>query len=163
MSDIRILKSIAPLTDVVDGFRTELNVVSVDNGPAVFDIREWSLDYSWHGEGISLDDVAMKRLFAELKRTFPNGGDDISVDTVPALSRTMPATAGDDEIITFLKECGIEPIDKRASGGAIWFVGGHEWDELAAEAETKGYKFSYSEKGGRATKHQPGWFGTEKK
>ena len=77
----------------------------------------------------------------------------------------MPAvvSGGSEEvkklkIADILKEKGISFIDKRDLGGALWIIGAHELDGLMEELKAQGFKFYFSEKGGKTTKGQPAWF-----
>jgi predicted phosphoribosyltransferase len=53
---------------------------------------------------------------------------------------------------------GVEAIDRRAAGGALWAVGGAELAELMARLGEQGFRFKLAEKGGRATGHRPAWW-----
>ena len=46
---------------------------------------------------------------------------------------------------------------------ALWIVGRHELDGIMVAFGELGYKFCYSEKGGKITKGQPGWYLPKKK
>jgi len=59
----------------------------------------------------------------------------------------------------FLKGKGLEVIDKRSNGGALWVVGDKSIDPVLKETRQKfGSLWTFSEKGGYATKHRSGWF-----
>ncbi len=58
----------------------------------------------------------------------------------------------------FLNAKGIEYIDKRMKGGALWIIGGHELDSVMLTCGEMGFKFFFSEKGGKITKGAPGWY-----
>jgi len=62
------------------------------------------------------------------------------------------------DVIEYLVAQGLEVADKRTNGGALWVVGGTELNNLMNEVHKKGYRFSYTEKGGKATKHRSAWF-----
>lgn len=64
----------------------------------------------------------------------------------------------DDLIINLLDEEGIPYVDNREKGGALWIVGGHEFDEVIEACEDLGFHFIFTEKGGRVTKGLPGWY-----
>ena len=70
-------------------------------------------------------------------------------------SKPVPENA---DILCFLRNEGVSYIDNRASGGALWVIGGHELDVIMAKVKRKGYTFVFSEKGGRATKGQAAWW-----
>ena len=63
-----------------------------------------------------------------------------------------------EDIISLLKTTGTRYIDKRANGGNLWIIGGHELDEIVKQAKTLGYTFRFKKEGGRATKNSPGWW-----
>ena len=59
----------------------------------------------------------------------------------------------------FLKGKGLEVIDKRGNGGALWVVGDKSIDPILKEARKQfGSLWTFSAKGGYATKHRSGWF-----
>ncbi len=119
--------------------------------PLCYDIRDWALDYSSHGEGFSMDSVAAGRLMNYLQVCYQNG-----FDMGTAEMESIQAKA--DQVELYLIQNQIEYIDKRKNGGALWVVGGHELDSVMLKASEVGYKFQFSDKGGKVTKHQPGWY-----
>lgn len=73
--------------------------------------------------------------------------------------QVMPGfEAPPDDILKLLKQHHVRYIDKRASGGAIWIIGGHELDSLVMDAKSLGFTFRYKPDGGKATKNEPGWW-----
>ena len=64
----------------------------------------------------------------------------------------------DTGVCDLLTEKGISYTDKRYNGGALWVIGDHSLDSIMLELAEKGYKFLYSEKGGKQTKGKPGWY-----
>ena len=67
-------------------------------------------------------------------------------------SRSKPS------VTQLLRDKGIAFIDKRDKGGALWVVGGKELTTSMEDIAAHGYKFLFTAKGGRATKHKPGWY-----
>lgn len=68
---------------------------------------------------------------------------------------------GDDlesVVLSTLKFSGVKCVDNRIQGGALWVLGDHELDQMMEGFKDKGYRFVFSEKGGKATKNQPGWW-----
>ena len=65
---------------------------------------------------------------------------------------------GTFNLITFLCEKGLTVIDKRASGGAIWVVGGSELFPIIKELATKGIRFSFAKNGSQSTQNKPAWY-----
>jgi DNA topoisomerase-3 len=64
----------------------------------------------------------------------------------------------DGDLLALLAAEGVEAIDRRAAGGALWVVGGPELGDLMARLAARDVKFVFAEGGGRATKHRPGWW-----
>ncbi len=161
MADIKVIKMICALSEAKDGFQKELNIVSVDGGPFAYDIREWRLDHFDYRDGISLDEKEATQLLINLRQSFGLKDSDLDVTQIqmPVVEQSFAAPAEQKpDIQAVLKEKGIAYIDKREHGGALWVVGGHELDDLMAELKGMGFKFSFSEKGGRVSKNQPAWF-----
>lgn len=63
-----------------------------------------------------------------------------------------------ESIISLLKSQGLKTIDKRINGGCLWVVGGKDLSLMFENISEKGIKFSFTEKGGRATGHKPAWY-----
>ncbi len=68
------------------------------------------------------------------------------------------------DLIVFFNDYGLEVIDKRNKGGALWVLGTEEEigdiiDEAVARYDVHG---KYSD-GGRATKYRPAWWTSENK
>ncbi|MGG2028728.1 AAA domain-containing protein [Gottfriedia sp. S16(2024)] len=61
-------------------------------------------------------------------------------------------------LIEYFSNNGFEVIDKREKGGSLWIVGGDEIKPYINQLQKKKVKFSYSQKGGKATKNRPSWF-----
>jgi very-short-patch-repair endonuclease/superfamily I DNA/RNA helicase len=97
-----------------------------------------------------------------------NAGDSLGFDLVDTEARQAVQTFGaaepsprnleGDAIITRLQGRGIEVVDKRSLGGALWMVGGPELDDLAAELALQGYVFHYTDGGSRATRQRSAWY-----
>lgn len=69
---------------------------------------------------------------------------------------------GTSNFITFLRGKGLTVIDKRASGGAIWVVGGSEVLPMIKELETRGIRFRFAQNGSQSTQNRPAWFTVSK-
>ena len=72
MADIKfeIVKKLGVLSTSSRGWSKELNLVSWNDRPAKFDIREWSPDGSMMGKGVTLSTeemAALKALIDELE------------------------------------------------------------------------------------------------
>ena len=156
--DIRVIKKIGVIASGTNGMQKELNVVSIDNGPVLYDFREWSLDHSDYADGISFDSEEAKALFAVLKEIIKDDGP----EPIP-LPGPDPNVPSDDDLFQLLQKKGIEYVDKRNNNGALWVVGGHELDKLMIECGELGFSFYFTEKGGKVTKNQPGWYLPAKK
>lgn len=68
-------------------------------------------------------------------------------------------TGAESELVTFLKSKGIEVIDKRDKGGALWMVGDKSLDPIVQETKRKfGALWIFKAEGGMATKRRPSWY-----
>ena len=56
------------LSENEKGWKKELTRVSWNGAPAKFDIRQWSLDYSKMGKGVTLTNEEFQKLVEELKK-----------------------------------------------------------------------------------------------
>lgn len=65
---------------------------------------------------------------------------------------------GPFDLIAYLKEHGLDPIDKRGAGGSLWVIGGWELNKILFPLKKYQIYFRFSKKGGRATGRRPGWF-----
>lgn len=71
-------------------------------------------------------------------------------------SSTEPSSTG---LVTFLGKKGLEVIDKREKGGALWVIGGKELDPIIKETrKVFGALWTFSQNGGRATGNRTSWF-----
>jgi hypothetical protein len=59
-----------------------------------------------------------------------------------------------------LRECGLEVIDKRLMGGALWVVGGPELGEFMRKLNKIGFAFVFKAGGGRASGRRSAWWTT---
>jgi hypothetical protein len=62
------------------------------------------------------------------------------------------------DLVGYLTEKGLEIIDKRKVGGALWVVGGWELNEVLFPLKEHKIYFRFTKKGGRSTKNRPAWF-----
>lgn len=67
------------------------------------------------------------------------------------------------KLMEFFAQAGLEVIDKRESGGALWVVGSKEEIETTINQACKEYHISGRYDSGRATRGKPGWFTRSKK
>lgn len=86
-----------------------------------------------------------------------------SVDPAPAPSGSRPIVAvaereGTEDIVEFLRRRDFEVVDKRASGGPLWVVGGWELSLVLNDLKAKGHKFTFAKNGSRSTGNRPAWF-----
>ena len=161
MADIRIISPIAVLSDCKDGWQTEFNIVSVEDGPFQYDVREWRLNHDEYRDGISLSEDEARVLLIKLGECFQVNVGELGTAQIPMPVMEQNYAAPErpkGNIVDILKGKGISFIDKREMGGALWIVAGHELDDLMKELKEQGYVFSFSEKGGKVTKSMPGWF-----
>ena len=72
---------------------------------------------------------------------------------------TEPKSDAGTGLIDYLKSKGIETIDKRPKGGALWIVGDQSLDPIIQEMKQKfGARWIYKPEGGMATKRRPSWY-----
>jgi hypothetical protein len=62
------------------------------------------------------------------------------------------------DLITYLNDNDLKFIDNRTQGGALWLIGGGELSNYIGELKIKGYPFTYTHKGGRASDYKPAWY-----
>lgn len=69
-------------------------------------------------------------------------------------------SSGHDEFdpLEFLNQNGFKIKDLRSRGGCVWAIGGREHTRLMNDLQKKGLHFKFTERGGRATNYQPGWY-----
>jgi very-short-patch-repair endonuclease len=76
--------------------------------------------------------------------------------TIPASVNNKSAS---NDVIALIKDAGIEYIDKRDKGGALWIVGNRDHlAELVKKCHKFGVYFTFKAGGGRATKNRDGWW-----
>lgn len=75
--------------------------------------------------------------------------------TIPG---TPAVTQMSGDVISLIKEAGIDYIDKREKNGSLWIVGGHELSEFVKRCGEIGVHFTFKLGGGRATKGRDGWW-----
>ena len=175
MEDIRIIAPIGVLSSGEGNWQKELNVVSVDGGPFQYDLREWSLDHTESGNGLSLNNDETLVLQALLKECFKEGEEidltqlaekhrpSYEQTKLPGMENDGNPEQDDTKLFDLFKANKLEYIDKRSKGGALWVPGNHELDKIMMECLDLGYKFYFSEKGGRVTKNEPSWYLPAKK
>lgn len=67
-------------------------------------------------------------------------------------------SSGTKSIVDVLKQQGVEYIDKRDVGGALWIIGGEELSNLITLFEKQDIEFVFSPFGGVATQRKPAWW-----
>ncbi len=79
----------------------------------------------------------------------------------PAATIRVAKLAGNtaSDLASFLTGKGIETVDKRPKGGALWAIGGKDIDPVLKETNKAfGAMWIFKEAGGMATGHRPGWY-----
>ena len=75
----------------------------------------------------------------------------------PGIKETR--TARGNDLVGFLEGRGLEIIDKRGRGGALWVVGGKELDMILKETrKLYGALWTFSQNGAKATGNRTSWF-----
>lgn len=75
---------------------------------------------------------------------------------VPSIQRQESSNAFD--LLTYLLAQKLRIIDKRATGGAIWVIGGKELKPIMQQLESLGIQFGFTPNGGKTTGFQPSWY-----
>lgn len=76
-----------------------------------------------------------------------------------AISPITSTASGVSELVEYLKSNGLEVIDKRDRGGALWVIGGKELDAIIKESrKLYGALWTFSQNGGTATRNRTSWF-----
>ncbi len=82
-----------------------------------------------------------------------------SATTKVATRNSAPKTPNASNLVTYLESKGIEYVDKRPKGGALWIIGDKSLDPIIQESKKKfGTMWIYKEEGGMVTKNKPGWY-----
>lgn len=79
-------------------------------------------------------------------------------DVSKTLLSISDTNLGKEDIASVLTTKGIEYVDKRDVGGALWITANSEVDQIVKELIKVGYKFDFTSKGGRQTNNRPGWY-----
>ena len=77
----KIIEEIAVLGKNDSGYTKEINIVSWNDGPAKFDIREWHPGREKSGKGITLTEVQTRNLLDALKEYFKEKGETDETNT----------------------------------------------------------------------------------
>lgn len=68
-------------------------------------------------------------------------------------------TSKSNDLVSFLENKGLEVVDKRERGGALWVIGGKEIDAILKETrKLYGALWTFSQNGGKATGNRTSWF-----
>ena len=116
--------------------------------------------YEWEGEPFKVPIINTG--FVENKKntetSIPGSSDMIQMKPQQKsdVSKNQDSNSG---LMDFMIAKGLEVIDKRSKGGALWVVGDKGIDPIIKESRVEfGALWVFCEKGGGATKHRPGWF-----
>jgi DNA topoisomerase-3 len=91
------------------------------------------------------------------KRTHRTSAKRSEASPATSVSR-LPAPAVDEaDPAAYLRQAGLEVIDKRPTG-ALWVVDGDPPSPALAALRARGVRFSFAKQGGRSTGHRPAWF-----
>jgi len=97
----------------------------------------------------------------KVKKTPVESGSGTKEEVKLPHEKVSPTSTSDSKssLYDYLSKLGLEVLDKREKGGALWLVGGKELDPIVKETRKLfGALWTFSEKGGTATKHKPGWY-----
>lgn len=100
----------------------------------------------------------LQSVFHELENIEEGNYGEGSDETVTTQNRQKSADS-EKQILKLIKKAGFQYNDKREKGGSLWIIAGkEEAKELIEECKGMGYTFIFTEKGGKATDHKPGWY-----
>ncbi len=137
--------------------------LTVVEGTVVGADRESRAEATTHPGGADGDSVALKQedsgeASVEVRPVAPETAEpEEHGQTTEGASQQNPDDVAFD-LTSFLSGRGIEVIDKRSSGGALWAIGGPEFSSIMDELREKGFRFQFAEGGGRSTGHRRAWF-----
>ncbi len=61
------------------------------------------------------------------------------------------------DLLAFLSRQGLEYIDYRPRGGALWVLGGRELADMMQDLESRGITFTFASRGARETGYESAW------
>lgn len=73
-------------------------------------------------------------------------------------SKTLDGLFPKSELSKFLLDRGLRKSDLQIQGGTLWVMGGSELTQVMWDLRDKGYPFTYTRNGSKATNNKPGWF-----
>jgi Domain of unknown function (DUF4145) len=103
--------------------------------------------------GTSIEEK-LRELQEELKDLKNNPSNEDSVQQ----TETEKKPQSSFRLIEYLRNQGLEVLDKRPNGGTIWVVGGWELNEILFPLKEKKIYFRFTKNGSRSTKRRPAWF-----
>ena len=127
-----------------EGVLTLPDVISVD--PLTNEIKRAALQI---GNNIAVSASRNSTVAEELR---------VKPEIIQTALEWMESKAEKFDVIAYLVGQGLEVADKRPKGGSLWVVGGLELTQIMKEVSKKGYRFTYSAKGGKSTKNVAAWF-----
>jgi curved DNA-binding protein CbpA len=107
----------------------------------------------------TLRDPRLRAVYDQQRVRIPVGAGYGPYGSAPTPPRTQQPQAGPFDVLDFLRRQRLEYVDKRNAKGALWIVGGPELKPVMDQLKKHGLRFTYSEKGGRATQKRPAWWG----
>ena len=124
-------------------------------------IRIWSKDW-WNNPQREVEKIVEKVNDLKNKnekiitKEFNISDNEILNEETPSIKSEIMS---EDPIIRYLLDNDIEYIDKRDKRGSLWVLGGVELSDFMNEIEKSiGVKFTFTEKGGKATNYKSGWY-----
>lgn len=123
--------------------------------------------YEWEGKPFQPPKFKMptvsashveKRVIASVKPT-AQPATTVTDYPKPGSVSTVGSVGTSENLTGFLKNKGLEVVDKREKGGALWVIGDKGIDPILKETRKLfGALWTYSERGGGATQHRSAWF-----
>lgn len=83
----------------------------------------------------------------------------VEMQPSPASKPANGQNSGQDLVLKAVQDSGFLYKDNRERKGCLWYIAGEdEGKELAEKCRQLGVSFAFAPNGGKATKHQPGWY-----
>jgi DNA topoisomerase-3 len=86
-----------------------------------------------------------------------NGHSPAALDGAPPPAPPLPPPGGDLNPAEYLRQAGLEVVDKRPEG-RLWVVDGDPPSAPLAALRERGVRFAFARNGGRATDRRPAWY-----
>ena len=158
LSESVVSEKTAPLSEEANEDRPEITLEETKE-PEVIPMQEEKTEKTVHKKNVS---KTARRTTSKKKSPSPAQKTTVSKTSSEskAVKKTPPRQniSSSKEIINLLEQNNVKYTDNRSKGGGLWIIGGKELSGIVKQAKELGFNFHFKEEGGRATKHQPGWW-----